>query len=85
MSSQIARKLVASFQAPVPTLDLEGEPLSERESEVLVLITKGYSGKEIAEKMCVSINTVKTHVRHIYQKLHVRSRSEILLRYRKGL
>lgn len=84
MSSQIARQVVASFQAPTPSLEPEGEPLSERESEVLGYITKGYTGKEIAEKMHVSINTVKTHLRHIYQKLHVRSRTEILLRFRGG-
>ena len=82
MSSQIARQVVASFQKPTPTLEPEGEPLSERETEVLGYLTKGYSGKEIAEKMCVSINTVKTHLKHIYQKLHVRSRTEILLRFR---
>lgn len=82
MSSQIARKVVASFQKPTPTLEPEGEPLSERETEVLSYITKGYSGKEVAHKMHVSINTVKTHLKHIYQKLHVRSRSEILLRFR---
>lgn len=84
MSSQIARQLVKSFQTPEPTLEPVGEPLSERESEVLGLITKGYSSKEIADKMHVSINTVKTHLRHIYHKLHVRSRSEILLRFRGG-
>ena len=82
MSSQIARQVVASFQRPTPSLEPVGEPLSERETEVLGYITKGYSGKEIAEKMSVSINTVKTHLKHIYQKLHVRSRTEILLRYR---
>lgn len=84
MSSQIARQLVKSFQTPEPTLEPVGELLSERESEVLSLITKGYSSKEIADKMHVSINTVKTHLRHIYHKLHVRSRSEILLRFRGG-
>lgn len=84
MSSQIARQVVASFQQVTPSLEPEGEPLSERETEVLGYITKGYTGKEIAEKMHVSINTVKTHLKHIYQKLHVRSRTEILLRFRGG-
>jgi autotransporter-associated beta strand protein len=84
ISSQIARQVVASFQAPTQSLEPEGEPLSERESEVLSYITKGYAGKEIAAKMHVSINTVKTHLKHIYQKLHVRSRTEILLRFRGG-
>lgn len=84
MSSQIARQVVASFQKTTPSLEPEGDPLSERETEVLGYITKGYTGKEIAEKMHVSINTVKTHLKHIYQKLHVRSRTEILLRFRGG-
>lgn len=84
MSSQIARQVVASFQKPTPSLEPEGEPLSERETEVLGYITKGYTAKEIAGKMHVSINTVKTHLRHVYQKLHVRSRTEILLRFRGG-
>lgn len=81
MSSRIASQVVASFQKPTPTLEPEGDPLSERETEVLGYLTKGYSGKEIADKMSVSINTVKTHLKHIYQKLHVRSRTEILLRF----
>ncbi|MDP4898001.1 MAG: response regulator transcription factor [Akkermansiaceae bacterium] len=81
MSSRIASQVVASFQKTTPTLEPEGDPLSERETEVLGYLTKGYSGKEIADKMFVSINTVKTHLKHIYQKLHVRSRTEILLRY----
>jgi DNA-binding NarL/FixJ family response regulator len=81
MSSQIARKVISSFQTPAKTLEPDGEPLSERETEVLGYITKGYSSKEIADKMSVSINTVKTHLKHIYQKLHVRSRTEILLRF----
>jgi DNA-binding NarL/FixJ family response regulator len=81
MSSQIARKVISSFQTPAKTLESDGEPLSERETEVLGHITKGYSSKEIADKMNVSINTVKTHLKHIYQKLHVRSRTEILLRF----
>jgi DNA-binding NarL/FixJ family response regulator len=84
MSSQIARQVVASFQMTTPSLESEGEPLSERETEVLGYITKGYTGKEISIKMHVSINTVKTHLKHVYQKLHVRSRTEILLRFRGG-
>lgn len=82
MSSQIARQVINSFQRPAPSMEPGGEALSEREAEVLGYITKGYSSKEIAGKMHVSINTVKTHLKHIYQKLHVRSRTEILLRYR---
>jgi len=81
MSISIARKVVASFREPPP--DPAAETLTERQSEVLGYLTKGYSTKEIAAAMFVSLNTVKTHLKNIYAKLHVRSRSEILLRYRK--
>ena len=80
MSSQIARKVVASFREEPP--EPGAESLTERESEVLGYLTKGYSSKEIASRMSVSLNTVKTHLKHIYAKLHVRSRTEILLRFR---
>ena len=79
MSSQIARKVVASFRQPGPAVGEEG--LSERELEVLGLMSKGYSEKEVAYKIHVSLNTLKTHRKHIYQKLHVRSRAEILLKF----
>ena len=84
MSSQIARQVVASFRAPAPTLETEGEALSERENEVLGYLTKNYSGKEIADRMGLSVHTVKSHLQHIYQKLHVRSRNEILVRFLSG-
>jgi DNA-binding NarL/FixJ family response regulator len=82
MSSQIARKVVASFREPVRSVQPEEQTLTERESEVLGFLTKGYASKEIADKMHVSVPTVKTHLQHIYTKLHVRSRTEILLRFR---
>ena len=83
MSSQIARKVVASFREVPP--DPAAETLTERETEVLAKITRGYSSKEIADQMSVSVNTVKTHLKHIYAKLHVRSRTEILLRFRSSV
>lgn len=82
MSSQIARKVVASFREPSRTAQAEEQTLSERENEVLGYLTQGYATKEIADKMHVSVNTIKTHLQHIYTKLHVRSRTEVLLRYR---
>jgi DNA-binding NarL/FixJ family response regulator len=80
MSTQIARKVVLSLREPPADPVAGGETLSERELEVLGFMSKGYSEKEIADKMHVSINTIKSHRKHVYQKLHVRSRSEILLR-----
>jgi DNA-binding NarL/FixJ family response regulator len=82
MSSQIARKVVASFREPTRAARPEEQALTERENEVLGYLTKGYAAKEIADKMHVSVCTVKTHLQHIYTKLHVRSRTEVLLRFR---
>src|ERR1043166_8272016 len=80
MSSHIARKIVQSFQRPLPaTRDTDN--LSPRESEVLDLLAKGYLYKEIADKMGLSYATVHTHIRHIYEKLHVRSRTEAVARH----
>jgi len=80
MSSKIARQVVQSFRG-----DSEGtskvEELSEREEEILEQLAKGYSTKEIADRTSVSVNTVRTHLQHIYEKLHVRSRTEAVLKY----
>lgn len=81
MSTQIARKVVASFREPSKSAQSAEASLSEREAEVLSYMTQGLSEKEIADKMHVSVNTIKSHRKHVYQKLHVRSRSEIMLRY----
>ena len=81
MSTQIARKVVASFREPAKNTQVTENSLSEREAEVLSYMTQGHSEKEIADKMHVSVNTIKSHRKHVYQKLHVRSRSEIMLRF----
>ena len=81
MSTQIARKVVASFREPSKIAQAGEDSLSEREAEVLGYMTQGHSEKEIADKMHVSVNTIKSHRKHVYQKLHVRSRSEIMLRF----
>jgi len=75
MSPVIARKVVASFQKK-PASD--SNELSHRENEVLDLISNGFRVKEISDKLCISINTVRTHIRHIYEKLQVQSRVEAL-------
>lgn len=76
MSSHIARKVVASFQQlPGPSAK-ELETLTAREQEVLDYLAKGFLYKEIAEAMSISYDTVHTHIRKIYEKLHVRSRTE---------
>jgi DNA-binding NarL/FixJ family response regulator len=82
MSSQIARRVVQSFResAPDPQKD---EKLSQREEEILQQLSKGYSTKEIADHSSISVNTVRTHLQHIYEKLHVRSRTEAVLKFLK--
>jgi DNA-binding NarL/FixJ family response regulator len=75
MSSHIARKVVASFQK-ISKPSKEYEKLSLREQQVIDWLAKGHSYQEIAEALKISYATVHTHIRHIYGKLHVRSRTE---------
>ena len=81
MSSQIARKVVAAFnrapKAPLAKLD----SLSNRESEILVLLAKGLLYKEIASQLNIAQETVRKHVYHIYEKLHVNNRVEAVNKY----
>lgn len=77
MSSDIARKVVNSFRE-MPQTEYEDTTLTKRETEILNLLGKGFGNKEIADITSVSINTVRTHIYHIYEKLHVRNRIEAL-------
>jgi LuxR family maltose regulon positive regulatory protein len=80
-SLSFAKKLLAMIKAGVPP-KIEGliEPLSERELEVLYLIAAGLQNKEIAEKLFISLNTVKTHLKNINSKLDVKSRIRAVAR-----
>jgi len=79
MSSHIARKVVASFQRNNP-VSREMDSLTAREQQVLDYLAKGFLYKEIADTMGISYDTVHTHVRKIYEKLHVRSRTEAVMK-----
>ena len=80
MSMQIARKVVDHFrQIQKPASDVE--KLTVREQEILELLSKGYYYKEIGETLGISLNTVRTHLQHIYEKLHVQSRTEAVLKF----
>ena len=81
MSRDIARKVIASFQEPL-TVAVEVEGLSPREREILELLAQGFPNKEIAHRVGVSVGTVRWHLRHVYDKLHVRSRTEAALKFR---
>jgi DNA-binding NarL/FixJ family response regulator len=86
MSRQIARQVVHFFQqlkqAPVAVQRApEIKTLTDREEQVLMLLSKGYAYKEIADRLSISFETVRTYVRTIYEKLHVHSRTEATLKY----
>jgi DNA-binding NarL/FixJ family response regulator len=80
MSSQIARRVVQSFQRTGMEAG-DSEDLSPREREVLELLARGYLYKEIASLLQISVQTVNTYIRRIYEKLHVRSRAQAVAKY----
>ena len=80
MSSQIARKVVEYFHRKSKPKEAINS-LTERESEILSHLAKGLKYKEIAEKLFISEGTVHTHLRNIYEKLQVRSRTEAVLKF----
>jgi DNA-binding NarL/FixJ family response regulator len=80
MTSHIARRVVTAFQQRTPDEAAEVR-LTPREHEILRLLAKGLRSKEVADTLKIGVGTVETHVRHIYEKLHVRSRAEAVARY----
>jgi len=80
MSSEIARRVVDSFHRKVRTAD-KSAGLSAREEEILVLLSKGHSNKAIAAELGLSIETIYTHLKRVYEKMHVHSRTEAVIRY----
>ena len=86
MSSQIARKVVEAFSKAKPTTEEAASAddiaaLSNREKEILELLSKGMLYKEIANSLYISPETVRKHVYHIYEKLHVNNRVEAVNKY----
>jgi DNA-binding NarL/FixJ family response regulator len=80
MSSSIARKVVASFQKAKPVSEKEFH-LSPREEMVLDCLAKGLTYKQIADQLEISIDTIRTYLRRVYEKLHVQSRTEAVAKY----
>jgi len=80
MTSQIARRVIESFRQKAKIRD-ESAHLSVREEQILVLLSQGYSNKMIAGKLDLSIDTVCSHLKHVFTKLHVSSRTEAVVRY----
>jgi DNA-binding NarL/FixJ family response regulator len=80
MTGEIARRVVEVFQRP-PSPPADGVNVSRRENEVLQLLSKGMSNKQIAASLGISYETVCVHLRRIYKKLHVRSRTEAVIKH----
>jgi LuxR family maltose regulon positive regulatory protein len=84
-SKKFINKILAAFQGAKPTKKMGGltEPLSDRELEVLQQIAQGLTNQEIAEKLFISLNTVRTHTKNINNKLNVHSRTQATARAKK--
>lgn len=80
MTSEIARKVVAAFQEPTAA-KTEEEGISRREREILEALCQGDSNQNIAAKLSLSIETVRWHLKKIYEKLHVNSRTEAMAKF----
>jgi DNA-binding NarL/FixJ family response regulator len=80
MTSEIARRVVESFRLKAKSRD-ESLRLSVREEQILLLLSKGHSNKMIADQLEISVDTVCHHLKHVFEKLHVSSRTEAVVRY----
>ena len=80
MTSEIARKVVAAFQEPAAA-KTEEEGLSRREREILEALCQGFSNQDIASRLSLSVETVRWHLKKIYEKLHVSSRTEAMAKF----
>ena len=83
MTSHIARKVVQYFHRFEPEQTGDKKQLSPRETEILELIASGFIYKEIASKLDIGFETVRTYVKNIYEKLHIRSRAEAVVYFTK--
>jgi DNA-binding NarL/FixJ family response regulator len=83
MTPEIARKVIGQFRQQA-TVTTQVEDLSDREREVLELVMHGFGNKTIADRLGVTVAAVKWHLQHIYEKLHVHSRTEAALKFKQG-
>jgi DNA-binding NarL/FixJ family response regulator len=85
MTPQIARQVVKAFQddahAPKPKATGETDQLTDRERELLTLMANGKHYKEVADALKISTDTVRSHIRRIYKKLQVHSRTEAVVKF----
>ncbi len=84
MTAEIARRVVEAFHQPAKAAaaDIDAVKLSKRETELLELLAKGLANKEIGDRLTISVETVRVHLRRIYDKLHVHSRTEAAMKFR---
>lgn len=82
MTREVAHKLIETFHRKAPVLDTT-EPLTPREEEILQLLSDGLLYKEIGERLNIKLDTVGSHLKSIYRKLHVRSRTQAVMKYRR--
>lgn len=80
MSSQIARRVIESFRQKT-NIQNESARLTIREEQILLLISEGYTNKQIADKLNLCFDTIGSHLKRIYNRLHVNSRTEAVVRY----
>jgi DNA-binding NarL/FixJ family response regulator len=80
MSGEIARKVIERFRKPTAAA-ADSVQITQREHEILEQLTQGFANKEIADRLGISFDTVRTHLRHIYEKLHVRCRAEAVAKH----
>ncbi len=82
MSAEIARLVVEAFHSPTAVSSDDAPPLTKRETEILEWLCRGLPNKLIAEELGLSIETVRVHLKRIYEKLHVHSRTEAAMKFR---
>ena len=83
MTPEIARKVIGQFRQQA-TVASQMDDLTDREREVLELVMHGHANKAIADRLGVTVAAVKWHLQHIYEKLHVHSRTEAALKFKQG-
>ena len=82
MTGEVARKVIQTFRRSASAEDAK-EKLTRREEDIMELLVMGFLSKEIADRLSIDLETVNSHLKHIYEKLHVRSRTEAVVKYLK--
>ena len=84
MTGEMARMLVESYKKKPEETAPALEVLSDREMEILMLVSKGMTNKDVSRKLNISFFTVANHLRHIYEKIHVHSRMEAVMKFQES-